>query len=112
MEAERDVLGNVRASELVQVAGVEREQERRPAARVEHDREEHPLVLAFGARGSDEHRLAREAALLVPRRHGPVRDVELRELVEEAGGAGLAERGRVRVAVIASRRSASSRPTK
>src|SRR4051794_35313304 len=66
VEPERDHVRRLGPGELVERGGIEHEQERPARVRVEHDGEQHALVLALGARSRHEHGLARKAARLRP----------------------------------------------
>ena len=62
MEAERDVVRDLGPRQLLERARRRGRAGTTFPAAVQHDREQHALVLVLGVRGGDEHRLAREAA--------------------------------------------------
>ena len=63
------------AGQLAEVGGVEHEQEGRAAPAVEHDREQHPVILRGRVGTPDEHGLTGPALRLVPGRGGALHDV-------------------------------------
>jgi len=91
VEAERDVVRDLRPCQLVQRRRVQHEQERVALTRVEHDREEDTLVLGVGIGGGDEYRLARVAAVLAPGRGRALDDIGLPAIIRPSftmGGTG------------------------
>src|SRR5947209_12640440 len=87
VKREGDVVRHLGACQLAQLGGVEYEQERALGGGVEHDREQHPVVLGLAVGSRDEHRLARIAAGLRPRATGAAVGVQLDDLLEPAARA-------------------------
>jgi hypothetical protein len=67
MEAVRDVVGRIGASQFAESRGVQYQQKGRGFAGVQHQGEDHAVILVRPLRPRDEHRFTWIAALLTPR---------------------------------------------
>ena len=84
VKPERDVVRGPPPAPARRAIRVQHEQERALGPAVEHDRQQHAVVLVVGSGPRHEHRLAWEASVLRPHGRAPLDDVALDDLVEPA----------------------------